>query len=268
VNHSDNIGALAAALAKAQGQMGPAIKDASNPFFKSQYADLASVVAAIKTPLSTNGLAYVQATDIDETGTVIVETMLMHASGEWIGSRLPIRPAKADAQGVGSALSYARRYGLQALVGVPSDDDDGNAAVGKEIRDVRSLPAPTTPVPTGHAPVGGWPPQNRGDMPANADALELRAWFVALAETINLEWTEEQKLDYAKSLAIDLKKAGLREVDRPLAYRWLTGVSTGTQMTAVQIALLAASADKVDALTLCAMAQRAVDKEAAAASAG
>lgn len=129
---SDSIKELAAALAMAQASMGFAKKDAANPYFKSKYADLAAVVEAIKKPLTEHGLSYSQGTDIDEHGGVIVETMLMHKSGEWIEGRLRMIPVKADPQGIGSCITYARRYGLQAIVGVPADDDDGNAASGNE----------------------------------------------------------------------------------------------------------------------------------------
>jgi len=128
---SESIAKLAEALAKAQGQMGAAIKGENNPFFKSKYSDLASVIDAIKVPLSENGLSFVQATDFDESSGVIVETRLMHSSGEWIESRIKMTPAKQDAQGIGSCVTYAKRYGLQALVGVPSDDDDGEGAAGR-----------------------------------------------------------------------------------------------------------------------------------------
>ena len=133
MNKSETIGKLAEALCKAQASMGSAKKDAANPFFKSKYADLASVVEAIKKPLADNGLSYVQTTDIDESGSVVVETVLMHSSGEWLSGRLRMPVAKAnDAQALGSALTYCRRYGLQAMAGIPADDDDGNAASEKE----------------------------------------------------------------------------------------------------------------------------------------
>ena len=128
---SEEIKDLASALAKAQGQMKAAIKDQSNPFYKSRYADLASVVEAIKAPLSENGLSYTQLTDVDEGG-VYVETILLHSSGQWIMGRLKMPVAKAnDPQSLGSAITYCRRYALQSLCGIPSDDDDGNAATGK-----------------------------------------------------------------------------------------------------------------------------------------
>jgi hypothetical protein len=135
MTRSEQIGELAAALAKAQGEMTGAKKDSDNPFFRSKYADLASVVAAIQGPFAANGLAYVQCPEPCEGEEVAVDTVLMHASGQWIASRTVVPVTKKDAQGYGSALTYARRYGLQAMAGVASEDDDGNAAAA-------SRPAP------------------------------------------------------------------------------------------------------------------------------
>ena len=132
---SDSIAALATALAKAQGQMATAKKDAANPFFKSKYADLSSVWEAIRKPLADNGLSVIQFPRSSEHG-VEVETMLCHESGEWVSESLTLPVAKADAQGIGSAITYARRYGLQAIAGCAADDDDGNAAA-KSIADTR-----------------------------------------------------------------------------------------------------------------------------------
>lgn len=128
MNKSESIKELAAALAKAQGAMKGAVKDAANPFFKSKYADLSSVVDAIREPFAKNGLAYIQLGEATEQDEVRVETVLTHESGEWISSVLTLPVAKNDAQGFGSALTYARRYALSAMAGVAPEDDDGNAA--------------------------------------------------------------------------------------------------------------------------------------------
>ncbi len=129
MNKSDSIAALAAALAKAQGSMKGAVKDSANPFFKSKYADLASVVEAIRAAFSANGLSYIQTVEPSDKDEVRVETTIMHSSGEWISCGVLSLPvSKADAQGYGSALTYARRYSLSAAVGVAPEDDDGNAA--------------------------------------------------------------------------------------------------------------------------------------------
>jgi hypothetical protein len=129
MNKSDSIAALAAALAIAQGAMKGAIKDSANPFFKSKYADLSSVVEAIRGAFSTNGLSYVQTVEPSDKDEVRVETVIMHSSGEWMRCGMLALPvSKSDAQGYGSALTYARRYSLSAAVGVAPEDDDGNAA--------------------------------------------------------------------------------------------------------------------------------------------
>ncbi len=125
---SETINELAAALAIAQGQIKPALKDADNPFFKSKYADLASIWEAIREPLSKNGLSVPQFVENDGE-FVTVTTMLCHKSGQWLSGSISLKPAKGDAQAAGSAATYGRRYGLSAIVGVVADvDDDGNAA--------------------------------------------------------------------------------------------------------------------------------------------
>ena len=124
---SESINELATALAAAQGQMGAAVKDAENPFFKSKYADLGAVIKALKEPFSSNGLSYTQfpIRDGDSAGVV---TRLMHSSGQWMESEYTLPLAKFDAQSAGSAFTYARRYALQSIAGIPAADDDGNAA--------------------------------------------------------------------------------------------------------------------------------------------
>jgi len=124
---SDSIAALAAALSKCQGMLSHAVKDATNPHLKSRYADLASCINAAKEPLSQNGLAVIQATAIQDGKTVLVTT-LCHSSGEWVKSVYPVNPVKVDPQGMGSAITYARRYSLSAIIGLAADDDDGQAA--------------------------------------------------------------------------------------------------------------------------------------------
>jgi hypothetical protein len=127
MKQSESIKELATAMAAAQGEMGSAIKGASNPFFKSKYADLGSVIQAIKAPFAAHGLSYVQF-PITGDNSVGVITRLMHSSGEWLEQEYFIPLGKMDAQSVGSCLSYARRYSLQAIAGIPAEDDDGNAA--------------------------------------------------------------------------------------------------------------------------------------------
>jgi hypothetical protein len=127
VNKSDSITTIAPALHKAQGQIKAALKDSTNPHFKSKYADLSSVIEAVKPALQLNGITFLQGVH-DAVDGVAVETMLLHTSGEWISSVMRIPAVKQDAQGYGSAITYGRRYGLQSMCGVPAEDDDGNAA--------------------------------------------------------------------------------------------------------------------------------------------
>jgi hypothetical protein len=129
---SENIADLAIALSKAQAENGTVHKDAKNPFFKSNYASLAQVWETVRPALTANGLSVVQLPSHDESG-YYVESMLIHSSGQWIKSRLYMKPVKEDPQGIGSLISYARRYALQSLVMVCSDDldDDGEMAMGR-----------------------------------------------------------------------------------------------------------------------------------------
>lgn len=131
---SDSIAKLAGSLAKAQGAMRAALKDSVNPHFRSRYADLAGVWDACREPLATNGLAVIQTPGEIGDKTIELTTILAHESGEWIQSTFTIPVSKPDAQGVGSAVTYARRYALAAMVGIVQDDDDGNAATGSAPR--------------------------------------------------------------------------------------------------------------------------------------
>lgn len=120
---------LASAMAAAFGEIDAATKSASNPHFKSKYADLTAVIDAIRPALVKHGLFFTQRPEPNERG-VLVHTFLHHASGEQMELGALFVPAnKNDAQGFGSALTYARRYALVTAFGVPTEDDDGNAAV-------------------------------------------------------------------------------------------------------------------------------------------
>jgi hypothetical protein len=125
---SESIAKLSTALCKAQEAMGGAVKDSANPFFKSKYADLGSVVRAIKQPFAENGLSYVQF-PIAEENRIGISTRLMHTSGEWLEESFAIPMAKIDPQQAGSVLTYFRRYSLAAIAGVPQVDDDAEAAM-------------------------------------------------------------------------------------------------------------------------------------------
>lgn len=163
---SESRNEIAAALAKAQGAMKPAIKDSQNPHFKSSYADLASAWEACRAALAANGLAVIQGPESDDGSLVSVTTCLMHSSGQWCESDLRLRVAKADAQGLGSLVTYLRRYALMAMVGIAPDDDDGNAAA--------QMGQKSTPKPRQDAP----PPPPRATQPDAEDGrAKARAWL-------------------------------------------------------------------------------------------
>jgi len=128
---SESVKELATALAKAQAAIQGATKDKTNPHFRSAYADLASVWDACREALTKNGLSVVQTNEPSDGQTVVVETTLLHSSGEYMTGTLVMPVAKFDPQGVGSAITYARRYALAAMVGVAPEDDDGEAAMGR-----------------------------------------------------------------------------------------------------------------------------------------
>lgn len=138
---SESIKELAASLSKAQGEIEGAIKDSKNPHFKSSYADLASVMDAIREPFRKYGLSYSQ----HPVGRNLV-TILMHQSGEFIQSEMELLVEKPNMQGLGSAITYARRYSLAAIAGVAQVDDDGNEASRFPAQVQASTPVRVEPV--------------------------------------------------------------------------------------------------------------------------
>lgn len=129
MNSSDTIDLLSAALVQAQAEIENPEKNATNPAFRSKYVNLTGVLEVVRPALAKNGLAVVQGVGMDD-GRVVVTTRLVHASGQWLEPGAASAPlGKQDAQGVGSAVTYLRRYSLLAALGIaPEEDDDGNAA--------------------------------------------------------------------------------------------------------------------------------------------
>ena len=135
MRQSESINELATALCKAQGTMKPAVFNKKNPHYKNEYADFSSCMDACRGPLSANGLAIIQYCETTD-GKLNLITMLAHTSGQWIKSEFPLISAKMDSQGIGSAMTYAKRYSLCGMVGIVADadaddDDDGETAVGR-----------------------------------------------------------------------------------------------------------------------------------------
>lgn len=134
---SEQINELATAMAKAQAEVENASKNAANPHFKSKYADLAEVLNTVRPVFSKHGLAIIQSPGFAD-GLASITTTIAHSSGQYMTDTVHAPVGKMDAQGVGSALTYLRRYSLAAFAGVAQEDDDGNAAAkGKEEADSR-----------------------------------------------------------------------------------------------------------------------------------
>ena len=130
---SESIGLIAPAIVKAAADLGPVTKDATNPAFRNKYATLDAIMEQVRPVLAAHGLAVMQGVLHPETdgGRVVglaVETRLLHLSGEWMASIVVVPVEKPTAQGAGSAISYGRRYGLSAMLGLTAEDDDGNSA--------------------------------------------------------------------------------------------------------------------------------------------
>lgn len=131
MNRSESIAKIAAALVKAQAEMGNAVKDSKNPFFKSKFADLNSVREACMPALNKHGISVIQPTTVID-GKFYVETTLMHESGEFLSGLYEVVAIKQnDPQALGAAVSYSRRYGLQSLVNIGAEDDDSETAMGR-----------------------------------------------------------------------------------------------------------------------------------------
>ncbi len=160
-----------AALAAAQMEMGKALKDSTNPAFKSKYADLASVMDACLPALNKHGIAVFQPTVDDDSGRY-VKTILAHASGEIVECRVPLIVSKNDMQGYGSAVTYARRYGLMGMAGIAPEDDDGNAAA--------KAPPPKAPHASTEALRDAWRDSVMDGLPDDATP-KMKAQAFALA---------------------------------------------------------------------------------------
>lgn len=146
IRTSDSVAAISAAIVKAQAEMPGAPKDTKGQVGNQVrfYADLTAVVDAARPVLAAHGLAYVQFPSDYSSGTVVVTTRLLHSSGEWMEADLPMPTGQNGAQGVGSAITYAKRYALMAVLGMASEDDDGGAA-SKPAR--KPPPAKAAPAP-------------------------------------------------------------------------------------------------------------------------
>jgi ERF superfamily protein len=208
IEHSEKLDELATALAKAQTVIATAKRDSQNPFFKSSYADLASVWEACRDALTSNGLSVAQFPGFKD-GIATVDTILLHSSGQWLQATAGAPIAKQDAQGVGSALTYLRRYALAAVASVSPADDDGNAAVGhggkspaaSKGASARTTSAPVVPMP-----------------PAPTESLEERPRAIIEEEKAPPPWSAQARTWKGKPLGgmpsadlLALRKFGVKK---------------------------------------------------------
>lgn len=193
---------IATALVKAQRDFAPALKQSTNPHFRSRYADLAACVEAVIDALNANGIALIQRTHDSDNG-VAVETLFVHESGETItGGILHVPAAKQDPQGYGSALTYARRYSLMAACGIAPEDDDANAASKGRVSHLPRTGGATIPVgKDGSITATFNPPAGEVSIvPSDERIAEVINTLHACKSLVNLqvEWggltKEEQKL--------------------------------------------------------------------------
>lgn len=189
---SPSIAALATALATAQAEVENATKNSANPHFRSKYADLAEVLNTVRPVFAAQGLALVQSPSYGD-GIASVVTQVCHKSGEWLRGTVSAPVSKADAQGVGSAITYLRRYSLAALCGVAQEDDDGNSAVGRG-EPVKPQGAPAKPYTAAPKPAPAVKAAESAPSPVSLaelrERLDICASKVQLAET--LSWAEQQ----------------------------------------------------------------------------
>jgi hypothetical protein len=224
---SEAIDKLGAAFSKAQAALKPAVKDSTNPFFKSSYADLTSIWEACRKALTDNGLSVIQTPNVemnpDGTKQFVLVTTLLHSSGQFISGSYPIKPTKDDPQGNGSAISYARRYALASMTGVCSADDDGEGAQGRSHEN--AVKTAQTPVRTAQDS-----PRTAQDSPRTAQDSprpaipEVKPSQAAPAKDAV---TDAQR----KKFWAEVKKTDIPEADLRIIVKEVTGVESTASMT-------------------------------------
>lgn len=206
MQHSDQIDSLAKALHKAQGELEFAKKDAVNPHFNSRYADLWRIWQAAKPVLVNNGLSVIQGFTPSDGETVTIVTTLLHVSGQWMRSSLTLKPTKPDPQGIGSAITYGRRYGLSSILGIVADeDDDGNQASTQTAKTpAKALGTPVLALPNGW---NTWTNEEKGTYMSTKGSAALKDWFENLPQTTKITLAKAKEDWKQTAAAVDGKKS-------------------------------------------------------------
>ncbi len=199
---SSPMDAIVPALFAFHEKVGPLIKNSDNEYFHSKYADLASVLEVVKPPLRDSDLLLVQGASTNGGESVNVETTIFHvASLQWVRTVLTLKPEKPTPQGCGSAITYARRYGLLAMCGIAAEDDDGNSASGRSKEQSPPEPKPTqrdyklNSAPAAAGPSGLGETQIEGTIGEVETSQDSKAWFVQVGK-VNT-WTRDKELSLA-----------------------------------------------------------------------
>jgi hypothetical protein len=187
---SESTEKIAEALVLAQRQMLPLIKDSANPFFRSKYADLQAVTEACYPALQANGICVIQSAEAGEHSGLNIKTRLLHSSGQFIETDCVIPPAGQDPQKYGSAVTYGRRYGLQAAMGLAAVDDDGEGAMNRNAAKPASTPSPK-PAPK-PAPAKAEP----GKDEAMADKIVAAFWEQVDVDSLNAKMAKAKGAGY------------------------------------------------------------------------
>ncbi len=221
MSQSELINELATALSKAQGEMQAAIKDKLNPFYKSAYADLGSVWDAARPVLSKYGLAVIQTTElISDRNQILLVTTLVHSSGQWIKSHIPLNPSKPDSQGVGAAITYLRRYSLSAIVGVVcDDDDDGEEAVGRGSKQAKTPAVAQNAPPKPIEKVSNDEAEELKNLLTNLDEQSLKGFRVWIHKNFNAgDLTQIPKAAFEQcKVSLNAKIKFLKDQERVVA---------------------------------------------------
>lgn len=222
MNKSESITNLVKALTTFQGKMTAVKKDAINPFYKSKYATLDTIWETIRKPLSENGLSVAQTMNLIDDKSVL-ETTLYHTSGEWISGTQLVNPVKDDPQSLGSAISYARRYSLSAILGIVTDeDDDANIATKPEVKPKAESKSPEKPVsPNVETPQKTEP---------SISAAQTKKIYASVKEK---GITPDQAKDYIKTI---FKKMSTKELTISEASRLIEDINAGKLSKEVQSA--------------------------------
>lgn len=207
MKHSEHIDKISAALAKAQGEIDGAKKAKTNPAFRSKYADLSGCVEACRDALTECGIAVLQLPQPCDDGVLLV-TMLTHSSGQWISDGgLHVPANKKDAQGFGSALTYARRYGLCAMVGIAPEDDDGNAATKSYKPEQKGI----TPTAGAMESMSPKQVQNLNDIAGEARRLLMEGMDIGAAHMIDAEKLDNEEKTALWSLLDSKERTALKK---------------------------------------------------------